>query len=84
VITIEQELRATLDRCVKVLQGVQWSATEHDKYGQSEGRKCPSCEASDFLKHFDDCELAACIRDGNELIGNVVEAVGCHVGVSSC
>lgn len=63
-------MRATLERCVKVLQGVQWSATEHDKYGHPEHGKCPVCEAADFGQgaHLAECELAACIRDGNGLM----------------
>jgi hypothetical protein len=66
----DSHIRATLERCVKVLQEVQWSATEHDKYGHPEHAKCPVCEAGDFGQgaHLVECELAACIRDGNELL----------------
>lgn len=63
-------MRAVLERCMKVLQEVQWAATEHDQYGHPEHGKCPVCESGDFGTgvHIAGCELAACIRDGNELL----------------
>lgn len=61
-------MRAALERCVKVLQEVQWAGIDFDHSGHPDGSECPVCTAGQYGPHLDGCELAACIRDGSELL----------------